>query len=165
VVQGGPDWFHPGRAGTIQLGPKNQLGWFGEIHPGVLDAMDVKGPIVAFEIVIDNIPEPKQKSATRAALDAAQLLPVRRDFAFVLAEDVAADKVVRAARGADKALIADVSVFDLFSGGALGEGRKSLAIEVVLQPREKTLTDQDIEAVSTKIVGAVEKATGGTLRS
>jgi len=165
VVQGGPDWFHPGRAGTIQLGPKNQLGWFGEIHPGVLDAMDVKGPIVAFEIVIDNIPEPKQKSATRAALDAAQLLPVRRDFAFVLAEDVAADRVVRAARGADKALIADVSVFDLFSGGALGEGRKSLAIEVVLQPREKTLTDQDIEAVSTKIVGAVEKATGGTLRS
>jgi len=99
------------------------------------------------------------------ALDAAQLLPVRRDFAFVLGEDVAADKVVRAARGADKALIADVSVFDLFSGGALGEGMKSLAIEVVLQPRERTLTDQDIDAVSSKIVGAVEKATGGTLRS
>ncbi len=165
VVQGGPDWFHPGRAGTIQLGPKNQLGWFGEVHPGVLDKMDVKGPIVAFEIVIDTIPEPKSKSATRPALDAAQLLPVRRDFAFVLGEDVAADKVVRAAKGADKALIADVSVFDLFSGGALGEGRKSLAIEVVLQPREKTLTDQDIEAVSAKIVAGVEKATGGTLRS
>ncbi len=165
VVQGGPDWFHPGRSGTIQLGPRNQLGWFGEIHPGVLDKMDVKGPVVAFEIVIDHLPEPKSKSATRPALDAAQLLPVRRDFAFVVGDDVAADKLVRAARGADKALIADVSVFDLFSGGALGEGRKSLAIEVVLQPRERTLTDQDIEAVSTKIVTAVQKATGGTLRS
>ena len=98
VVQGGPDWFHPGRSGTIQLGPKNQLGWFGEIHPGVLDKMDVKGPVVAFEIVLDNIPEPKSKSATRPPLDAAQLLPVRRDFAFVVADDVAADKLVRAAR-------------------------------------------------------------------
>jgi phenylalanyl-tRNA synthetase beta chain len=165
VVQGGPMWFHPGRSGTIQLGPRNQLGWFGEIHPGVLDQMDVKGPMVAFEIVLDHIPEPKGKSATRPPLEAAQLLPVKRDFAFVVADEISADKVVRAARAADKALITEVSVFDVFSGGALGAGKKSLAIEVVLQPREKTLTDQDIEAVSARIVTAVEKATGGSLRS
>jgi phenylalanyl-tRNA synthetase beta chain len=165
VVQGGPAWFHPGRCGTIQLGPKNQLGWFGDVHPGVLDAMDVKGPIVGFEIVLDAIPEPKARTATRPPLDAAQLLPVKRDFAFVVADDVAADKVVRAARGADRALIAEVSVFDVFSGGALGASKKSLAIEVVLQPREKTLTDEDIEAVSARIVTAVQKATGGALRS
>jgi phenylalanyl-tRNA synthetase beta chain len=121
--------------------------------------------MVAFEIVLDHIPEPKGKSATRPPLEAAQLLPVKRDFAFVVADEISADKVVRAARAADKALITEVSVFDVFSGGALGAGKKSLAIEVVLQPREKTLTDQDIEAVSARIVTAVEKATGGSLRS
>jgi phenylalanyl-tRNA synthetase beta chain len=165
VTQGGPDWLHPGRAGTIRLGPKAELGWFGEVHPAVLDRMDVKGPIVAFEIVLDRIPAPKSRTATRPPLEALQLLPVRRDFAFLLDEDVAADRVVRAAKGADKALISEVSVFDVFSGGALGPGKKSLAIEVVLQPRERTLTDGEIEAVAARIVAQVEKATGGTLRT
>ena len=164
VVQGGPDWFHPGRSGTVQLGPKNQLGWFGEVHPRVLREMDVKGPLVAFEIVIDNIPEPKQSATARPALEAQDLLPVKRDFAFVADGKVAADKFIRAAKGADKALITDVSVFDVFAGGNLGEGMRSLALEVTLQPKDKTLTDEEIDAVSKAVVAAVTKATGATLR-
>ena len=165
VVQGAPAWFHPGRSGTVQLGPKNQLGWFGEVHPRVLDAMDVKGPLVAFEMNIDTIPEPKSISAARPALDVSDLLPVKRDFAFVVDSNVPADKLIRAARGADKALVCDVSVFDVFEGGNLGEGKRSVAIEVTLQPRDKTLTDEDIEAVSKSIVASVAKATGASLRS
>jgi phenylalanyl-tRNA synthetase beta chain len=165
VMQGGPDWFHPGRSGTLQLGPKNQLAWFGEIHPRVLDAMDVKGPLVAFEMVLNNIPAARNTSAARAALNASDLMTVKRDFAFIVAADVAADKLIRAARGADKALISDVSLFDAFAGASLGEGRKSLAIEVTLQPRDKTLTDEEIDAVAAKVIAQVEKATGGTLRS
>jgi phenylalanyl-tRNA synthetase beta chain len=164
VVQGGPDWFHPGRSGTVQLGPKNQLGWFGEVHPKVLREMDVKGPLVAFEMVIDNIPEPKQTATARPALEALDLLPVKRDFAFVADATVAADKFIRAARGADKALISDVTVFDVFTGGSLGEGMRSLAMEVTLQPKDKTLTDEEIDAVSKAVVEKVTKATGATLR-
>lgn len=161
-----PSWYHPGRSGVIRLGPKNVIGYFGELHPRVLDAMDVAGPVAAFEIFPDAIPEPKRK-ATRAKppLALSDLQPLRRDFAFVVDEKVSADQLLRAARGADRKLIADVSLFDVFEGGALGEGRKSLAIEVTLQPVEKTLTDEEIEAVSKAIVAAVEKATGGTLRS
>lgn len=161
-----PSWYHPGRSGVIRLGPKNVIGYFGELHPRVLDAMDVAGPVVGFEIFSDAVPEPKRK-ATRAKppLALSDLQPLRRDFAFVVDEKVSADQLIRAARGADKKLIADISLFDLFEGGALGEGRKSLAIEVTLQPVEKTLTDEEIEAVSKAIVAAVEKATGGTLRS
>lgn len=161
-----PSWYHPGRSGAIRLGPKNVIGYFGELHPRVLDAMDVAGPVAAFEIFPDAIPEPKRK-ATRAKppLALSDLQPLRRDFAFVVDEKVSADQLLRAARGADRKLIADVSLFDVFEGGALGEGRKSLAIEVTLQPVEKTLTDEEIEAVSKAIVAAVEKATGGTLRS
>ncbi|MEE4237717.1 MAG: phenylalanine--tRNA ligase subunit beta, partial [Anderseniella sp.] len=164
VVQGGPDWFHPGRSGTVQLGPKNQLGWFGEVHPKVLREMDVKGPLVAFEMVIDNIPEPKQSATARPALEAQDLLPVKRDFAFVADARVAADKFIRAAKGADKALITDVSVFDVFAGGNLGEGQRSIALEVTLQPKDKTLTDEEIDAVSKAVVAAVTKATGASLR-
>ena len=164
VVQGAPSWFHPGRSGTVQLGPKNQLGWFGEVHPRVLDAMDVKGPLVAFEMNIDAIPEPKSSQAARPPMDISDLLPVKRDFAFVIDADVPADKLLRAARGAEKALVSDVSVFDVFEGGNLGEGKRSLAIEVTLQPRDKTLTDEEIDAVSQAIVAGVTKATGATLR-
>ena len=169
VVAEAPSWFHPGRSGTLQLGPKNQLAHFGELHPRVLDAFDVKAPLVGFELVLDNIPEPrKADGASRPALDASDLQAVSRDFAFVLDASVEADKVVRAARGADKALITEVTVFDLFEGGkaveAFGEGKKSLAIAVTLQPREKTLTDEEIDAVAAKVVAQVEKATGGVLR-
>ncbi len=169
VVAGGPGWFHPGRSGTCQLGPQNQMAHFGEIHPRVLQALDVKGPLVAFEMMLNKIPEPKGKGGTaRAAMNVSDLQAVTRDFAFVIADDVAADKVVRAAKGADKQLITDISVFDLFEGEAasksLGKGKKSLAIKVTLQPRDKTMTDEEIDAVAAKVVANVNKATGGTLR-
>ena len=124
--------------------------------------MDVKGPVVGFEIVLNTIPGAKPKSATRAALNASDLMPVSRDFAFVVDDGVEAEKLVKAAKGADRTLIADVAVFDRFK---LEGAKKSLAIEVTLQPRDRTLTDEEIEAVSAKIVGAVQKATGGSLRS
>ena len=162
VVAGAPTWFHPGRSGTIQMGPQNKLGYFGEIHPRVLAAMDVKGPLVAFELILNAIPGSKSKGATRAALVISDLMPLSRDFAFVVDDAIEADKLVKAAKGADKALIADVTVFDLYK---LEGGSKSLAIEVTLQPKDKTLTEAEIEAASQKIVQAVTKATGGTLRS
>ncbi|MBL8902344.1 MAG: phenylalanine--tRNA ligase subunit beta, partial [Rhizobiales bacterium] len=162
VVAGAPAWYHPGRSGTIQMGPQNKLAYFGEIHPRVLAAMDVKGPLVAFEVVLNAIPVPKAKNATRAALNAFDLLPVSRDFAFVIDDGIEAEKLIKAAKGADKALISDAAVFDVFK---LDGTKKSYAIEVTLQPRDKTLTDEEIEAVSQKIISAVQKATGGTLRS
>ncbi len=165
VVAQAPSWYHPGRSGTLQLGPKAVMGHFGEIHPRILDALDVKGPVMAFEVFPEAIPAPKAKAGrTRPRLDASNLLPVSRDFAFIVTADTAADTLVRAAKGADKKLISDVRVFDLYEGKGIEEGHKSLAIEVTLQPRDKTLTDEDIEAVSTKIVAQVGKATGGTLR-
>ncbi len=165
VVAGGPAWLHPGRAGMLRLGPRTNLAVFGEVHPGVLHKLDVRGPIVAFEVMLDDIPLPRSRSSARAALLASDLMPVSRDFAFIVADEVEADKVVRAAREADKVLITDVSVFDLFTGGSLGEGRKSIGIEVTISPREKTLTDSDIDALSGKVVAGVAKATGGVLRS
>jgi phenylalanyl-tRNA synthetase beta chain len=161
-----PDWYHPGRSGTLNLGPKTVLAAFGEIHPGVLAKMDVKGPVAGFEIYLDNVPKAKKgKGTTRSLLRLSPFHPVNRDFAFVLDADVSADAVIRAAKSADKALISDVSVFDLFVGGNLGEGRKSLAINVTLQPTRQTLTETEIEAVSAKVIAAVEKSTGGTLRT
>ena len=162
VVGGAPAWYHPGRSGTIQMGPQNKLAFFGEIHPRVLAAMDVKGPLVGFEVILNAVPGSKAKSATRAALNTSDLLPLSRDFAFVVDANVEAEKLVKAAKSADKLLIADVSVFDLYK---LDAARTSLALEVTLQPRDKTLTEVEIEAVSAKIVAAVNKATGGTLRS
>ena len=162
VIAGAPSWYHPGRSGTIQMGSQNKLAHFGEIHPRVLAAMDVKGPLAAFEVVLNAIPGSKSKSATKAALSASDLMPLTRDFAFVVDNTVEAERLVKAAKGADKALISDVTVFDVFK---FEGGKKSLAIAVTLRPREKTLTDEEIEAVSAKIVTMVQKATGGTLRS
>lgn len=160
-----PNWYHPGRSGTLNLGPKTVLAAFGEIHPGILAKMGVKGPVAGFEIYLENLPKAKKsKGTTRPLVQLSPFHPVNRDFAFVVAADVAADQVIRAAKSTDKALISDVRVFDLFQGGNLGEGLTSLAINVTLQPVEQTLTDAEIEAVSDKIVAAVEKATGGTLR-
>jgi phenylalanyl-tRNA synthetase beta chain len=164
VVREAPAWFHPGRSAVLRLGPKVTLAAFGEVHPATLSAMDVTGPVAAFEVFIEAIPAQKRKSLAKPGLEAADLLPVRRDFAFVLDAGVPAGDVVRAAMGADKALIAGVSVFDLFEGAALGAGKKSLALEVTLQPRGKTLTDPEIEAVAQRIVAEVAKATGGQIR-
>jgi phenylalanyl-tRNA synthetase beta chain len=160
-----PGWYHPGRAGRISLGPKITLAWFGDIHPRILKALDIDGPVVAFEIFTDAIPEPKSKGArTRPLLRASSLQPVERDFAFVVDEDVPAEKVLRAAKGADKALITGADVFDVYRGDSIGEGRKSLAVSVTLQPVDATLTDEQIEKVAGAVVQAVAKATGGTLR-
>ncbi len=164
ILRGMNDWWHPGRSGKICLGPKKVLAGFGELHPKALQEMDVKGPAVAFAIHLANIPFPKAKSATRPALEIRDLQAVERDFAFVVDADVEALKLVNAAAGADKALIEEVRVFDEFIGGSLGEGKKSLAITVRLQPTDTTLKEKDIEAVSAKIVEKVTKATGATLR-
>lgn len=155
-------WWHPGRAGNIALGP-NVLATFGEVHPRVLRQMDVKGPAVGFTIHLSAVPFPKVKTPTRPALGLSELQAVERDFAFVVDPQVEALTLVNAAAGADKALIQQVSVFDQFTG--LEDGRKSVAITVRLQPRDKTLTDADIEAVGRKIIEKVEKATGGSLRA
>ncbi len=164
ILRGGPDWWHPGRHGMIALGPKKVLGIFGELHPRILRAMDVKGPAVAFTLWPEEVPLPRSQTAARPALVAHDLQPVERDFAFVVDAGVEASVLVNAALGADKALIAEARVFDSFAGGSLGEGKKSLALSVRLQPVDATLKEAEIEAVSAKIVEKVTKATGGTLR-
>ena len=164
ILRGGADWWHPGRHGRICLGPKKVLGVFGELHPRVLQAMDVKGPAVAFTLYPAEIPLPRKTGATRPALELNDLQAVERDFAFVVDADVEALTLVNAAQGADKALISDVRVFDEFIGGSLGDGKKSLALTVRLQPKDATLKEKDIEAVGAKIVEKVTKATGGVLR-
>ncbi len=160
-----PPWLHPGRAATIQIGPQNVLGHFGELHPRVLDALKADGPLVAFEVLLDRLPEPKAR-ATRAKppVELAAFQPVSRDFAFLTDRNVKAADIIRAAQGVDKKLITDVTLFDVYDGKGIPEGKKSVAIAVTLQPREKTLTDQDIEAVAAKIVAEVTKKTGSTLR-
>jgi len=166
VVAEAPRWYHPGRRGSLTLGPKTVLAHFGEVHPGVLHDMGVKGPIAGFEVFLDDLPPLKaRKSTTRPMLHLPALQPVVRDFAFVVDQGVGAAQVVLAARSADKELIVEVKIFDVFQGQSLGEDRKSLALGVTLQPRDKTLTDAEIEAVSDRIVSAVVKATGGSLRA
>ncbi len=164
TARAAPEWYHPGKSGVLQLGPQNILAHFGELHPLVLEKLDVDGPLCAFEIFLDALPEPKRTTRTRPALDVTDLQIVRRDFAFLVDEGVAAGDVMRAARGAEKALISDVTLFDVFTGAGVAEGKKSLAIEVTLSPRDKTLTDEEIDAASAKVVAAVTKATGGELR-
>jgi phenylalanyl-tRNA synthetase beta chain len=165
IVPGGPAWLHPGRSGTIQIGPQNVLGYFGELHPRALDALDAEGPLVAFEVILDRIPEPKAK-ATRAKppLEVSPFQPVVRDFAFIVDRAVKAADLVRAAQGADRKLIAGVTIFDVYEGAGIDPDKKSIAISATLQPREKTLTDEEIEAVAQKIVAEVTKRTGGVLR-
>jgi phenylalanyl-tRNA synthetase beta chain len=164
VKSGVPGWYHPGRSGTLALGPKT-LAHFGEIHPAILQAFDLKGPASAFEVFLDAIPEPKTKGAARGAFQPSPFPAVERDFAFVLDSKVAAEDVVRAARNTDRVLIERVDVFDLYEGEGIPEGKKSLAIAVRLQPKDRTLTDAEIEAAAQKIVAAVVKAMGGTLRT
>jgi phenylalanyl-tRNA synthetase beta chain len=166
IVPGGPAWFHPGRSGTIQIGPKNILGWFGELHPRALEALDAEGPIVAFEVVLDRIPEPKAKpTRAKPPLDLSPFQPVTRDFAFIVDRNVKAGDLVRAAQNVDKQLITGVTVFDVYEGQGIEPGKKSLAIEVTIQPRDKTMTDEEIEALAGRIVADVSKRTGGALRA
>ena len=164
ILRGASDCWHPGRHGMICLGPKKVLGTYGELHPRVLDAMGIKGPAMAFTLWPGEVPMPRKSGANRGALDISDLQAVERDFAFVVDAEVEAMTVVNAAAGADKTLVENVRVFDEFIGGALGDGKKSLAITVRLQPRDKTLKDAEIEAVAKKVVDKVTKVTGGVLR-
>lgn len=165
IVSGGPDWYHPGRSGTIMMGPKIMLGHFGEFHPVTLEGLDVSGVLAGFEVYLDAMPEPKKKATrTKPALDLSPLQMVRRDFAFVVDKSVDAGAIIKAASSADRKLISTVNVFDLFEGASLGEGRKSVAIEVAIQPREKTLTDEDLDTLGKAIIANVTKSTGGVLR-
>ncbi|KQP61480.1 phenylalanine--tRNA ligase subunit beta [Methylobacterium sp. Leaf108] len=166
VVTGGPSWLHPGRCGTLQFGPKIVVGHFGELHPRAMKALDLKGQVVAFEIVLDAVPLPKYRpTKVKPALALSDFQPISRDFAFVVGRDVAAGDIVKAAQGAERKLITGIDVFDLYEGVGIPEGAKSVAIAVRLQPSERTLTDAEIEAVSGRIVAEVARKTGATLRS
>ncbi|HZZ30500.1 MAG TPA: phenylalanine--tRNA ligase subunit beta [Phenylobacterium sp.] len=165
---GGPasSWWHPGRSARLQLGPKTVVAEFGELHPAILKALDAEGPMLAFELDLGAIPEPKKKATkTKPALTLSSLMPLSRDFAFLVDQATPAGELVRPILAADKALIANARVFDVYQGKGVPEGQKSVAIEVTVQPTEKTLTDPEIEALSARIVAAAEKAVGAKLRS
>jgi phenylalanyl-tRNA synthetase beta chain len=165
IVPGGTGFLHPGRSGTIQIGPQNILGYFGELHPRTLQALRADGPLVAFEVILDRIPPARQKpTRAKPPLELSLFQPVSRDFAFIVDRAVKAGDIVRAAQNVDKKLISEVAVFDLYEGKGIDEGKKSIAIAVTMQPREKTMTDEEIDAVAAKIVAEVTKKTGGTLR-
>ncbi|MBB2701350.1 phenylalanine--tRNA ligase subunit beta [Rhizobium phaseoli] len=166
IEQGGPEWYHPGRSGTIKMGPKVVLGYFGEFHPLTLEALDVSGALCGFEVYLDAMAEPKKKATrTKPALELSPFQAVKRDFAFVVDKTVESGAIIKAATGADRKLVTGVNVFDIFEGASVGEGKKSVAIEVQIQPVERTLTDEDFEALTQKIVASVAKFTGGVLRS
>ncbi|HEV2553834.1 MAG TPA: phenylalanine--tRNA ligase subunit beta [Bosea sp. (in: a-proteobacteria)] len=165
VVPGGPAWAHPGRSATLRFGPKGVIGAFGELHPRILKALDVKGPLVAFEIHLDALPLPKYKpTKVKPKLALSGFQPVTRDFAFIVDQATAAGEMVKSAQNADRALISDVSVFDLYEGQGVEPGKKSVALAVTLQPVEKTLTEAEIEAVGAKIVAEMAKRYGAALR-
>lgn len=165
IVAGGPDWAHPGRSATLRFGPKGVIGAFGEVHPRILKALDVKGPLVAFEIHLDALPLPKAKpTKVKPKLALSGFQPVTRDFAFIVDKATAAGEMVKSAQNADRALISDVSVFDLYEGQGVEPGKKSVALAVTLQPVEKTLTEAEIEAVGAKIVAEMAKRYGAALR-
>ena len=166
VVAGGPSFLHPRRAATLQFGPKTIVGWFGQLHPSACEALDAEGPIVAFEITLDAIPAPKARpTKTKPKLIRSDFMPVERDLAFVVGETVSAGDILKAAESAERSLVARVGVFDVYRGQGLPEHAKSIAIHVTLQPRERTLTEAEIDAAISRIVAEVSKKTGATLRS
>ena len=166
IVSGGPAWFHPGRSGTIQIGPQNILGHFGELHPRIIAELKAEGPLVAFETILERIPEPKARpTRAKPVLELSPFQPVERDFAFVVDSAVKAADIVRTAQNVDKKLISNVIVFDVYEGKGIESGKKSVAIAVTIQPHEKTMTDAEIDTLSGKIVAEVTKRTGGVLRA
>ena len=165
IVAGGPSWAHPGRSGTLQFGPKGVIGAFGELHPRVLKALDVKGPLVAFEIHLDALPLPKFKpTKVKPKLALSDFQPLTRDFAFIVDKAVAAGDMAKTAQNADRNLITETSVFDIYEGAGVEPGKKSVALAVTLQPVEKTLTEAEIEAVAAKIVAEMAKRYKAALR-
>ena len=157
------EYFHPGRSGAIRLG-KNILAQFGEIHPSVLEELDVKGPIVGFEIFLENIPEPKRKGTEKPFLALPPLQALSRDFAFLVDDTIDAKDIVKSAMAADKKMISDAFIFDVYKGKGVEEGKKSVALNITIQPREDSLKDDEIEAIMKAVIDLVEKKTGGVLR-
>jgi phenylalanyl-tRNA synthetase beta chain len=165
VVAGAPGWFHPGRSGALRFGPKNVIGYFGELHPRVLETLDIDAGLVGFELTLDDIPLPKAKATkTKPKLDLSDLMPVERDFAFLADHHVTAADLIRAVQSAERTLITGVSLFDIYEGSEIPAGKKSVALAVTLQPRDKTLTDAEIDAVASRIIAEVQNKTGATLR-
>ena len=165
VVAEAPAWYHPGRSGVIRLGPKNIMAYFGEIHPNILKKLDVKGPLVGFEIMLGNIPLPRSKVGnSRGPLKSSDFQSVERDFAFVVSKDLAAEQLVKVISSVDKKLVDSVNVFDVYEGAGIDDGKKSIAVNVRLQPFNKTMTDDEIEEFRQDVISIVIKKTGGTLR-
>jgi phenylalanyl-tRNA synthetase beta chain len=166
VIADGPGHYHPGRRGRLMLGPQTILAEFGELHPAIARDLDITGRAVGFEVFLDRLPRPKAKPGrSRTPLKASPFPPVDRDFALVVAAEVAAESLLSAIRGADKSLIREVTLFDVYEGQGVGDGMKSLAVAVRLQAQDHTLTEAEIEAAAKRIVAAAAKATGATLRS
>jgi phenylalanyl-tRNA synthetase beta chain len=163
VLGGSAGVYHPGQSGRLCLGPKNALAEFGALHPATLKAFDLEGVVVAAEIFLDAIPQKRGASHMRTAFAPPALQAVKRDFAFLLPAETPADQLLRAVRGADKAAIVSADLFDVFTGQGVPEGQKSLAIEVTLQPGDKSFTDEELKGISDRIVAAAAKA-GASLR-
>ncbi|HLJ52097.1 MAG TPA: hypothetical protein VKT24_01855, partial [Rhizomicrobium sp.] len=159
-----PAWYHPGRSWTLVLGPK-VLARFGDIHPRIVAAFDLKGPVCGFEVLLDALPEARSKGKARPVFQPSPFQAVERDFAFVVDVKIPADDVLRAAKNADRNLIESATLFDVYEGKGIADGKKSLAISVRIQPKDKTLTEPEIEALVQRIVNSVTKATGAALRS
>jgi phenylalanyl-tRNA synthetase beta chain len=165
ITREAPGYYHPGRSGSVKMG-NVVIAYFGEVHPGVLDDMGIKFACAGMEVFFERIPAPRKKSGTALPkLTLSALQPVSRDFAFILPEAVEADILPRTIRSVDRELIVDVQIFDVYQGKGVAEGHKSVALQVVLEPNEKTLTDAEIEALSQKIIDFVAKKTGATLRA
>ncbi len=164
VVRKAPSWYHPGRSGAFTLG-KNVVAYFGEIHPQILKVFDIKTPVVAFELYMDNVPQARAKSKSQKLLKMSNLMPLTRDFAFIADKNVEAGKLMAAIQNVDKEKITNVALFDVYAGDKLPEDKKSIAVQVTIWPTEKTMTDKEIEILSTQIVNMVKKSTGAELRS
>lgn len=165
VVAEAPAWYHPGRSGVIRLGPKNIMAFFGEIHPTFLKNLDIEGPLVGFEVMISNIPLPRTKAgSSRGALKVSDFQAVERDFAFVVNKEVLSEQIIKVIKSVDKKLIDNISVFDIYQGPGIDDDKKSVAVNVRLQPAEKTMTDEEIDTIRQQIITAVDKKTGGKLR-
>ena len=163
ISRDAPDYYHPGRSGVLRLG-KNIIAQFGEIHPAILEDMGIKQDVVGFEVFLENIPAARNKSTAKTLLELSLFQPLRKDFAFIVKDNVAADDVVRAAKAADKKLISDAEIFDVYVGKGIEDGHKSLALCVTLQPVDATLTDEQIDAVMAGVIKVVGDKCGGVLR-
>ena len=160
-----PSWYHPGRSGSIKINNSVIAGYFGELHPSVANQFKIKNKTNIFELYLDELPNTEKKTTNKPVLNLSDFQIVTRDFAFVIDKKVKSEEVVTSAFKVDKELIRNVEIFDLFEDDSLGKDKKSIAIKVTLQSNEKTLAENDISEISSKIIESVEKSTSGTVRS